>query len=53
MMNESVKLHLYGKKQARVGRKMGHMNCLGKTPSDALRISESVAKTLRLTEAVG
>lgn len=26
---KNAKLHLYGKKEARVGRKMGHVNCLG------------------------
>ncbi len=32
---ELAKLHLYGKSEARVGRKMGHINCLGKTLGDA------------------
>lgn len=31
-----AKLHLYGKKQARPGRKMGHYTCLGETPEAAL-----------------
>ncbi len=30
-----VKLHLYGKDEARRGRKMGHLTALGKTPADA------------------
>lgn len=33
-----VKLHLYGKLEARPGRKMGHINCLGET-IDAARAS--------------
>lgn len=31
-----VKLHLYGKTQARVGRKMGHLNATGKTAAEAV-----------------
>lgn len=31
-----VKLHLYGKLQARPGRKMGHLTALGVSPDDAL-----------------
>jgi 5-(carboxyamino)imidazole ribonucleotide synthase len=30
-----VKLHLYGKTEARPGRKMGHMTCMGKTAAEA------------------
>ncbi len=30
-----AKLHLYGKKEARPGRKMGHINCLGDTLEEA------------------
>lgn len=36
-----AKLHLYGKAEPRAGRKMGHINVLAKTASDAL---ESVLK---------
>lgn len=32
-----VKLHWYGKKKNRAGRKMGHINVLGSSPEDALR----------------
>jgi 5-(carboxyamino)imidazole ribonucleotide synthase len=31
-----VRLHLYGKSEARPGRKMGHLNCLGPDPDRAL-----------------
>jgi 5-(carboxyamino)imidazole ribonucleotide synthase len=31
-----VRLHLYGKKSARVGRKMGHISATGATPQEAL-----------------
>jgi 5-(carboxyamino)imidazole ribonucleotide synthase len=32
-----VKLHLYGKKEARPGRKMGHLTALAPTPEEAAR----------------
>lgn len=32
-----VKLHWYGKSENRAGRKMGHINALGKTPEKALQ----------------
>jgi 5-(carboxyamino)imidazole ribonucleotide synthase len=31
-----VRLHLYGKSEARPGRKMGHLNCAAATPDEAL-----------------
>jgi 5-(carboxyamino)imidazole ribonucleotide synthase len=31
-----VKLHLYGKSEARRGRKMGHMTAMGRTTDEAL-----------------
>ncbi|MBB6053529.1 5-(carboxyamino)imidazole ribonucleotide synthase [Armatimonas rosea] len=31
-----VHLHLYGKAQARIGRKMGHLTALGQTPDEAV-----------------
>jgi len=43
---EHAKLHLYGKAEARPGRKMGHVNCLGETLDEALSLLESVRKTL-------
>lgn len=47
-----VKLHLYGKAEARPGRKMGHVTCLGKTPEEALARAKRVAAVLRLPEPV-
>jgi 5-(carboxyamino)imidazole ribonucleotide synthase len=32
-----VKLHLYGKTEARAGRKMGHLTALGATAEEAAR----------------
>jgi 5-(carboxyamino)imidazole ribonucleotide synthase len=40
-------LHLYGKTQARVGRKMGHLNITGASP-DVVR-----ATALRAAEILG
>lgn len=41
-----VKLHLYGKKEARVGRKMGHLNATGKT------VEEAVERVTKAREAL-
>ena len=41
-----VKLHLYGKAEARPGRKMGHLTALGETPQEA------AATALRAREAL-
>ena len=35
-----VTLHLYGKKTARPGRKMGHLNCIATSPDQALDLAE-------------
>ncbi len=47
-----VSLHLYGKAEARHGRKMGHVTCLGKTPEEALERAKKAARILRLPEPV-
>jgi 5-(carboxyamino)imidazole ribonucleotide synthase len=44
-----VKVHLYGKRQARPGRKMGHLSALGTTPQEALT---RVQAALRLLEGI-
>ena len=36
---DNVKLHLYGKQEARPGRKMGHMTALGATAEEAARLA--------------
>jgi 5-(carboxyamino)imidazole ribonucleotide synthase len=41
-----AKLHLYGKREARRGRKMGHVTCLGSTPFEALDRANTVAQAL-------
>lgn len=43
---ERAKLHLYGKSEARPGRKMGHVNCLGDTLEDALKLLKKVRKII-------
>jgi 5-(carboxyamino)imidazole ribonucleotide synthase len=41
-----VKLHLYGKAEARPGRKMGHLTALGDTPQAAARAALEARETL-------
>ena len=43
LKTERAKLHLYGKKDARPGRKMGHINCLG----DTIEAAESLLAHIR------
>jgi len=43
-------LHLYGKHEARRGRKMGHVTCLGATLSDARARAQRVAAVLGLPD---
>ncbi len=47
---EHLHLHLYGKAQARPGRKMGHLTALGRTPHEALR--DAVEARVRLSPAL-
>jgi 5-(carboxyamino)imidazole ribonucleotide synthase len=42
-----VKLHLYGKLDARPGRKMGHITAMADSPQEAVRIVRSARDTLR------
>jgi 5-(carboxyamino)imidazole ribonucleotide synthase len=41
-------LHLYGKREARRARKMGHVNCTGKTIAEAVTHANQVVQVLRL-----
>jgi len=43
---DKAKLHLYGKKEARPGRKMGHINCLGDSREAAAALLEKVRQIL-------
>ncbi len=42
-----VRLHLYGKAEARPGRKMGHLNCLSPDPNRALALALETRDALR------
>lgn len=44
-------LHLYGKREARRARKMGHVNCTGATLAEAVSHANQVVKVLRLPVA--
>ncbi len=46
-----AKLHLYGKHEARRGRKMGHVTCLGATPGEALATARAVKRDLGIPGA--
>ncbi len=49
LANPRVKLHLYGKREPRPGRKMGHLNVLAATPDEAL--AQALAARERLTSS--
>lgn len=46
----NVKLHLYGKREARPGRKMGHFNVLSSNIDDALTLAEDLKQQLSKPE---
>ena len=48
MQNPQVKLHLYGKREPRRGRKMGHITTLAEDPADAERIAREARSSLSL-----
>jgi 5-(carboxyamino)imidazole ribonucleotide synthase len=41
LSHPSVKLHLYGKREARIGRKMGHLTALAGDVDSAERIARA------------
>ena len=43
---KNLKLHLYGKEEARAGRKMGHYNVLAETTESAKKTAEKVFKAI-------
>jgi 5-(carboxyamino)imidazole ribonucleotide synthase len=45
-----VRLHLYGKAEARPGRKMGHLNCLASDADSALAMALETRDALRPTQ---
>ena len=46
-----AKLHLYGKREARAGRKMGHVTCVAPTLAEAIARSHRVASALGVAPA--
>lgn len=42
-----VKLHLYGKREVRSGRKMGHLNCQSNSTANALALAEKAWQMLQ------
>jgi len=48
LRHRSAKLHLYGKAEARRGRKMGHVTCLAPTLDEALATALSIKRELRI-----
>jgi 5-(carboxyamino)imidazole ribonucleotide synthase len=46
-----AKLHLYGKREARRGRKMGHVTCVAPTLDEALARANRVATVLGIKGA--
>jgi len=45
-----AKLHLYGKREPRRGRKMGHVTCLGATPDEALATAQAIKRQLGIAK---
>ena len=48
---QGTSLHLYGKREARRARKMGHINCTGTTLAEAVKHANQVVQVLRLPVA--
>lgn len=46
LAHPEVKLHLYGKTEARAGRKMGHLTALASSPAEAARIARAARAAL-------
>lgn len=48
VLNEPrAKLHLYGKHEARPGRKMGHFTCIGNSVQEATILAQDIQKNLK------
>ena len=50
LRERSVKLHLYGKHEARPGRKMGHLTCLAPTLEEALARADAAKRLLGMPQ---
>ncbi len=51
LAHPAAKLHLYGKRDARRGRKMGHVTCLGGTLDEAHATARAIRRELRIPDA--
>jgi len=51
LRHPQAKLHLYGKAEARRGRKMGHATCVGPTLEDALTAARAIKRDLGIPGA--
>ncbi len=47
LSHPQAKLHLYGKRHARPGRKMGHYNCLAEDLDTAVTVAEQIRSALQ------
>ena len=50
LKTKGTSLHLYGKREARTGRKMGHITILGNSPEDCIVKASSIRKELELPD---
>lgn len=50
LRHPEVSLHLYGKAQARIGRKMGHINITAATLQQAVAVANDIVAQLRLPD---
>lgn len=50
LAHPGVQLHLYGKAEARPGRKMGHYNCLAETVEAAIALAEATRAELGIAD---
>lgn len=44
LLDEKIKLHIYGKKDSRTGRKMGHITVIGENLNSLIKITKSAEK---------
>jgi 5-(carboxyamino)imidazole ribonucleotide synthase len=50
LKTKGTSLHLYGKREARTGRKMGHITIMGDSPEDCIVKASSIRKELELPD---
>ncbi|MEQ6340066.1 MAG: 5-(carboxyamino)imidazole ribonucleotide synthase [Gammaproteobacteria bacterium] len=51
LMHPQTKLHLYGKREARPGRKMGHYTCVDSSVDGALAVALEIKRRISATES--